>query len=97
MRIRFLKHLRREFEKGMAYLEEMDMPQERGPIDRYFHRLPAAGPSRASSSAAGPSQAPATPPRKSAEEKDAGRQKSLRQLGKMSASSLIVLGDSPVH
>ena len=100
MRLRFLKHLRREFEKAYAYLSELPMPGTRGTLEAFFQPdfSPAAGPSAASSSAAGASQAAAsTPPRKSAEEKAAARKTTLRQMGKMPAGSLVQLGDSPVH
>ena len=100
MRLRFLKHLRREFEKAYAYLSELPMPGLRGTFEDFFHQAAgsSAGPSAASPSAAGASQAAAsTPPRKSAEEKAAARKTTLRQMGKMPAGSLVQLGDSPVH
>ena len=86
MRLRFLKHLRREFEKAYAYLSELPMPGTRGTLEAFFQPdfSPAAGPSAASSSAA-------------AEEKAAARKTTLRQMGKMPAGSLVQLGDSPVH
>ena len=34
-----------EFEKAFKYLEETEMPKERGPLDRFFVPGPAAGPS----------------------------------------------------
>ena len=100
MRLRFLKHLRREFEKAFAYLSELPMPATRGTLEAFFRQAasPAAGPSAGPPSAAGASQAAAsTPPRKSAEAKAAARKTTLRQMGKMPAGSLVQLGDSPVH